>query len=100
MSELHANTYESVYIGVAKEFPTAPRDSFLVVANRSDVDKGHGRDAVGAFLVQTDGSDPADVVDQRTAKIVDHFAVGALPQHVAPSWTCARCGSPTTPATA
>jgi DNA-binding beta-propeller fold protein YncE len=27
-----------------------------------------------------------DVIDQRTAKIVEHFAVGALPQHVTPSW--------------
>jgi DNA-binding beta-propeller fold protein YncE len=31
-------------------------------------------------------SDTVDVIDQRTAKIVDHFAVGALPQHVSPSW--------------
>jgi DNA-binding beta-propeller fold protein YncE len=27
-----------------------------------------------------------DVIDQRTARIVEHFAVGALPQHVTPSW--------------
>jgi len=27
-----------------------------------------------------------DVVSQKTFKIVDHFAVGALPQHVTPSW--------------
>jgi YVTN family beta-propeller protein len=31
-------------------------------------------------------SNTVDVIDQRTAKIVDHFAVGALPQHVSPSW--------------
>jgi YVTN family beta-propeller protein len=31
-------------------------------------------------------SNTVDVIDQRTAKIVDHFAVGALPQHVTPSW--------------
>jgi YVTN family beta-propeller protein len=31
-------------------------------------------------------SDTVDVIDQRTAKVVDHFAVGALPQHVTPSW--------------
>ena len=40
------------YIGVAKEFPTAPRDSFFV-ANRSYVARATGSDAVGAFLVQT-----------------------------------------------
>jgi putative ABC transport system permease protein len=48
------------YIGVAKEFPTAPRDSFLV-ANEEYVARTTGTDAVGAFLVQTDGSGPATV---------------------------------------
>lgn len=27
-----------------------------------------------------------DVIDQRTMRVVDHFAVGVLPQHVTPSW--------------
>jgi YVTN family beta-propeller protein len=27
-----------------------------------------------------------DVIDQRTAKVIRHFAVGRLPQHVTPSW--------------
>jgi YVTN family beta-propeller protein len=31
-------------------------------------------------------SNTVDVIDQRTAKVVEHFAVGALPQHVTPSW--------------
>jgi YVTN family beta-propeller protein len=31
-------------------------------------------------------SDTVDVIDQRSAKVIDHFAVGALPQHVTPSW--------------
>jgi DNA-binding beta-propeller fold protein YncE len=31
-------------------------------------------------------SDSVDVIDQRTFKIVRHFAVGALPQHVTPSY--------------
>jgi len=31
-------------------------------------------------------SNTVDVVDQRTGRIVGHFAVGALPQHVTPSW--------------
>ena len=30
-------------------------------------------------------SNTVDVIDQRTAKVVDHFAVGALPQHVTPA---------------
>jgi DNA-binding beta-propeller fold protein YncE len=31
-------------------------------------------------------SNSVDVISQRTFKVVAHFAVGALPQHVTPSW--------------
>jgi DNA-binding beta-propeller fold protein YncE len=31
-------------------------------------------------------SNTVDVISQRTFKVVDHFAVGTLPQHVVPSW--------------
>jgi YVTN family beta-propeller protein len=31
-------------------------------------------------------SNTVDVISQRTFKVIDHFAVGALPQHVTPSW--------------
>jgi putative ABC transport system permease protein len=48
------------YAGVAKEFPTAPTDSFLV-ANAGYVAKATGSDAVGTFLVQTDGTSPGAV---------------------------------------
>jgi putative ABC transport system permease protein len=48
------------YIGIAKEFPTAPKDSFFV-ANADYVARATGSDAVGAFLVSTDGSAPGVV---------------------------------------
>jgi len=48
------------YAGVAKEFPTAPRDSFLV-ANSRYVAKMTGSDAVGSFLIDTGGNSPAAV---------------------------------------
>ena len=51
----HFRTVPFHYAGVAKEFPTAPTDSFLV-ANASYVARATGSDAVGSFLVQTDGS--------------------------------------------
>ena len=31
-------------------------------------------------------SDTVDVIDPTTYKVIDHFAVGGLPQHVTPSW--------------
>ena len=42
------------YAGVAKEFPTAPHDSFFV-ANADYVAAATGSDAVGVFLVDTGG---------------------------------------------
>ena len=51
------------YVGVAKEFPTAPKDSFFV-ANQSYVARATASDAVGAFLVQTDGTSPATVAQR------------------------------------
>ena len=31
-------------------------------------------------------SDTVDVIDPATAQVIDHFAVGVLPQHVVPAW--------------
>ena len=36
--------------------------------------------------VPNSNSSSVDVISQRTGKIVEHFPVGALPQHVVPSW--------------
>jgi putative ABC transport system permease protein len=56
------------YIGVAKEFPTAPSDSFLV-ANAGYVAKATGSDAVGSFLIQTNGTGPATVANRVRAQV-------------------------------
>jgi putative ABC transport system permease protein len=44
------------YAGIVTEFPTAPKDSFLV-ANAAYLATATGNDAVGAFLVDTGGRD-------------------------------------------
>jgi len=56
------------YVGVAKEFPTAPKDSFFV-ANQSYIAARTGSDAVGTFLVQTDGTSPV-TVSKRISAVV------------------------------
>jgi putative ABC transport system permease protein len=56
-------TYREVpfrYLGVGKEFPTAPRDSFLI-ANADYVAAQTGTNAVGSFLVDTAGTSPKAV---------------------------------------
>ncbi|MDA8436070.1 MAG: ABC transporter permease [Actinomycetales bacterium] len=48
------------YAGIAKEFPTAPHDSFFI-ANADYIAKATGSNAVGAFLVDTGGQNTAAV---------------------------------------
>lgn len=56
------------YAGVAKEFPTAPSDSFLV-ANADYVARQTGSNAVGSFLVDAAGV-PPDVLARRVGEVV------------------------------
>jgi putative ABC transport system permease protein len=56
------------YAGVAKEFPTAPVDSFLV-GNQSYIAQATGSNAVGHFLIQTDGTSPATVAKRVRAQV-------------------------------
>lgn len=48
------------YAGIGNEFPTAPKDSFLV-ANRDYITAQTGSGATGAFLLDTGGVSPAKV---------------------------------------
>jgi YVTN family beta-propeller protein len=43
-------------------------------------------DARPAVYVPNSGSATVDVVDPKTYKVVAHYAVGLLPQHVVPAW--------------
>jgi putative ABC transport system permease protein len=61
------------YVGVAKEFPTAPKDSFFV-ANQAYITARTGSDAVGSFLVQSDGTSPG-VVSKRISNVVGPSAL-------------------------
>lgn len=64
------------YVGVVKEFPTAPRDSFFV-ANSRYVAQQTGSAAVGEFLINTGSTSPAAVAARvrkltgPTAKVTD-----------------------------
>jgi DNA-binding beta-propeller fold protein YncE len=44
------------------------------------------RNAKQLIYVPNSKSDTVDVINPHTYKIVEHFAVGGLPQHVVPSW--------------
>ncbi|MFJ3778238.1 FtsX-like permease family protein [Streptomyces sp. NPDC090075] len=51
------------YAGIAKEFPTAPKDSFFV-ANASYIAKATGSDTVGAFLLDTGATNQPGIAGQ------------------------------------
>jgi putative ABC transport system permease protein len=61
------------YVGVAKEFPTAPRDSFLVT-NADYVTAQTGDPSVGSFLIDTGGASPPAVA-ARVRRVVGPTAV-------------------------
>jgi putative ABC transport system permease protein len=48
------------YIGITKEFPTAPKDAYTI-ANRSYVAKATGDSSTGTVLIQTSGASPSAV---------------------------------------
>jgi putative ABC transport system permease protein len=52
------------YVGVVREFPTAPRDSFFV-ANASYIARATGSPAYQVMLVRTNGSPPAVAIGVR-----------------------------------
>jgi YVTN family beta-propeller protein len=67
------------------------------VAHAAHVVNVYAADRVGKLSAATRGakayvyvpnsdSNTVDVIDQHTFKVVRHFAVGALPQHVVPAW--------------
>jgi DNA-binding beta-propeller fold protein YncE len=47
---------------------------------------GAARFAKQLVYVPNSQSDTVDVIDPRSFRIVEHFAVGGLPQHVVPAW--------------
>jgi YVTN family beta-propeller protein len=51
---------------------------------------GAARFAKPLVYVPNSGSDTVDVIDPRTYRVVEHFAVGGLPQHVVPAWDLRR----------
>ena len=58
----------------------------VYAADSADRLTGAARSARQLVYVPNSDSDTVDVIDPHTLRIVEHFAVGALPQHVVPAW--------------
>jgi YVTN family beta-propeller protein len=62
----------------------------VYAADRAGNLTGAARDALPRIYVPNSISNTVDVIDPATYKVVGHFAVGALPQHVVPSYDLAH----------
>src|SRR5262249_1702761 len=58
----------------------------IYAADRANLLTGAAREALPRVYVPNSESDTVDVIDPATRRVVGHFAVGALPQHVTPSY--------------
>ncbi len=58
----------------------------VYAANRPNNLSPFMRKVLNRVYVPNSGSNTVDVIDANTYRIVDHFAVGKLPQHVTPAW--------------
>jgi YVTN family beta-propeller protein len=63
---------------------TNPHDIYAA-AGPNDLSAA-ARRARPLIYVPNSESNTVDVIDPRTRRIVEHFAVGALPQHIVPAW--------------
>lgn len=80
LQDADTQAYTSVafhYVGVVNEFPTAPKDSFLV-ANGTYVAQQTQSDAVGTFLIDTGGNDVAGVASRVRAVVGTTGRVGTI----------------------
>jgi YVTN family beta-propeller protein len=62
----------------------------VYAADRPGNITGPARNAIPRVYVPNSQSNTVDVIDPATYKVVDSFAVGALPQHVVPSYDLAH----------
>ncbi|MFD9098542.1 FtsX-like permease family protein [Streptomyces collinus] len=82
IQDAHTKTLRTVpfhYAGIAKEFPTAPKDSFFV-ANASYIAKATGSDAVGAFLLDTGGTHQQQIAARLRSQLGTSATVSDLSQ--------------------
>jgi YVTN family beta-propeller protein len=74
----------------AAHAPSAPHVHDVYAADRAGRLSAAVRHDPPRVYVPNSQSNTVDVIDQRTYRVIDHFATGGLPQHVTPSWDLKR----------
>jgi YVTN family beta-propeller protein len=81
-----ADLTELVRSAASARSSAAVRVENVYAADRAGNLSAVARRARPLVYVPNSDSNSVDVIDQHTFKVVGHFSVGALPQHVVPSW--------------
>src|SRR5262249_30705587 len=68
----------------SRQIASAPRD--IYAADRPNALSPVVKNDRPLVYVPNSLSDTVDVIDPNTDQVVEHFAVGRLPQHVVPAW--------------
>jgi YVTN family beta-propeller protein len=68
------------------ESPLRGSSTNVYAADRPNALRGAARSARALVYVPNSQSNTLDVIDQHTLKVIAHYKVGSLPQHVTPSW--------------
>ena len=85
---LTQHTRTTASVTAAPTFKTSLKNVYA--ADRANALTGAAVTALPRIYVPNSNSNSVDVIDPKTYKIVEHFAVGSLPQHVTPSWDLKR----------
>lgn len=82
----HDRARTGVEVPLAGRIPPPLSATNVYAADRPGLLSPVVRHDPALVYVPNSKSNTVDVISQRTFKVIEHFAVGALPQHVTPSW--------------
>jgi YVTN family beta-propeller protein len=82
----HGRGRTGVEVPLAGRIPPPLSTTNVYAADRPGLLSPVVRHDPALVYVPNSKSNTVDVISQRTFKVIEHFAVGALPQHVTPSW--------------
>jgi DNA-binding beta-propeller fold protein YncE len=82
----HARARHGVEVPTAGRIPPSLSATNVYAADRPGLLSPVVRHDPALVYVPNSKSNTVDVISQRTFKVIEHFAVGTLPQHVTPSW--------------
>lgn len=85
-AESHARARRGVEVPLTGRIPPPLSATNVYAADRPGLLSPVVRHDPALVYVPNSKSNTVDVISQRTFKVIEHFAVGTLPQHVTPSW--------------